>query len=218
MIEDIKKAKFNILLSEEDKTWIFDEYPSLTITKSRLYGEICFQRTDNNITILECYNIEVSLKYNEKSMLPKVRCIDRKIENIAAYLNKKLDDLHINSDNSFCLTIYPKEKDFFSDKEFNIREFFKNLVEPFLYWISYYERFNEAPWADYAHGYLGIIEYIGENEDIVFEEVFNILKSENVSLRKILRVYRQSTCLCGSNLKMRKCHNRIWNGIKKSKN
>jgi len=217
LIEEVKKSKFKIILSDEDKAWLSSEYPSLNIQNKKLSGEICFQRTSDNISILECFNIQVILKYNEKSILPKIICTDEKIENIANELNKKLDDLHINHDNSFCLTVPQKERDFFEDGIFNIRDFFKNLVEPFLYWISYYQRYGKAPWSEYSHGILGIYEYIGEDDSLKFKMMYKILKDEKQSLRKILKLYRQSQCLCGSNIKMRKCHNGIWQGIKKIK-
>lgn len=54
-------------------------------------------------------NIEI-LSHNEQSILPKVKCLDNKIENIAKFLNLKMDQLHTNPDGSFCLTVYPKRK------------------------------------------------------------------------------------------------------------
>ena len=150
-------------------------------------------------------------------MLPKIVCTDDKILKMAKALNKELDDLHINYDKSFCLTVPQKEKDFFEDKRFNIRDYFKNLVEPFLYWISYYERYGKAPWSEYSHGLLGIYEYIGEDDSLTFRMMYKVLKEEKQSLRKIFKIYRQSKCICGSNIKMRKCHNHVWQGIKKIK-
>jgi len=47
--------------------------------------------------------------------------------------------------------------------------------------------------------------------------MYKILKEEKQPLRKILKIYRQSKCICGSNIKMRKCHNQVWQGIKKIK-
>jgi len=218
LIEEVKKSKFKIILSDEDKVWLSSEYPSLVIENHKLSGEICFQRTADNISILECFNIQVILKYDDKSMLPKIICTDDKIVKIAEKLNKKLDDLHINYDKSFCLTVPQKEKFFFEDENFNIRDFFKNLVEPFLYWISYYERYGKAPWNEYSHGILGIYEYIGEDNALTFRRMYKILKEEKQSLRKILQTYRQNKCICGSNIKMRKCHNHVWHAIKKIKN
>ena len=217
MIEEVKKSKFKIILSDEDRVWLSSEYPSLVIENQKLSGEICFQRTADNVSILECFNIQVILKYDDKSMLPKIICTDDKIVKIAKALNKKLDDLHINYDKSFCLTVPQKEKDFFEDKSFNIRDYFKNLVEPFLYWISYYERYGKAPWSEYSHGLLGIYEYIGEDDFLTFRMMYKILREEKQSLRKNLKIYRQSKCICGSNIKMRKCHSQVWQGIKKIK-
>lgn len=224
LIEKVEKSNQEIILSSLDIEWLSEEYPSLKITSKKLKGEICIQRIFNDITILDCFNIEVNLKYNEKSMLPSIRCTDDRIENISKELNKKLNDLHINENGTFCLTIYPEEIKFFKDNQFNIQEYFKNLVEPFLYWVCYYEKYNKAPWSEYAHGYLGIIEYIGDN-DISFRKMYKLLKKEQISLREILNIYRQRKCLCEecelknkSQCKIRNCHPRIWQGIKKIKN
>jgi len=224
LIENIETSKYDIILSTSDIEWLSKEYPALKITSKKLIGEICIQRIFNSITILDCFNIEVNLKYSEKSILPSIRCTDDKIENISKKLNKKLNDLHINENGTFCLTIYPEEKKFFTASQFNIQEYFKNLVEPFLYWVCYYEKYNKAPWNEYAHGYLGIIEYIGDN-NLSFSEMYKLLKKEQVSLRKILHIYRQRKCLCEeyklknkSQSKIRNCHPRIWKGIKKIKN
>lgn len=221
MIDEIKKLNYKINLSKSDQLWIQNEYPNIKISPNKLSGEICFQRTYNNITILDSFNIEIFLSHNEQSILPKVKCLDNKIENIAKFLNLKMDQLHTNPDGSFCLTVYPKEKSFFTNGQFNIQEFFINLLEPYLYWICYYEKYNQAPWGEYSHGSLGIFEFFAE-ENLDFRKIYKILKMNNISLRKILSLYRQSKCICGEKKskvesKIRKCHNKAWNGIVKIK-
>ena len=175
----------------------------------------------NNITILDGFNIEIFLSHNEQSILPKVKCLDNKIENIAKSLNLKMDQLHTNPDGSFCLTVYPKEKSFFTNGQFNIQEFFINLLESYLYWICYYEKYKQAPWGEYSHGSLGIFEFIAE-ENLDFKKVYNILKKNNIPLRKLISIYRQNKCICDesknknkSESKFRNCHKRSWQGIKK---
>lgn len=221
MIDEIKKLNHKIAISDRDKLWIQTEYPNITISSSKLSGEICFQRTYNNITLLDSCNIEILLSHNKQSILPKVKCLDNKIEKIAKSLNLKMDQLHTNADGSFCLTVYPKEKSFFTNEQFNIQEFFTNLLEPYLYWICYYEKYKKAPWGEYSHGSLGIFEFIAE-EDLNFRKIYRILKTNNISLRKVLSLYRQSKCLCGekkskTESKIRKCHNKAWIGIVKIK-
>lgn len=221
MIDEIKKLNYKINLSKSDQLWIQNEYPNIAISPNKLRGEICFQRTYNNITILDSFNIEIFLSHNEQSILPKVKCLDNKIKNIAKSLNFKMDQLHTNPDGSFCLTVYPKEKSFFTNGQFNIQEFFINLLEPYLYWICYYEKYNQAPWGEYSHGSLGIFEFIAE-ENLDFRKIYKILKMNNISLRKILSLYRQSKCICGEKKskvesKIRKCHNKAWVGIVKIK-
>lgn len=221
MIEEIKKLNYKINLSNSDQLWIQNEYPNITISPNKLSGEICFQRTYNNITILDSFKIEIFLSHNEQSILPKVKCLDNKIENIAKSLKLKMDQLHTNPDGSFCLTVYPKEKSFFTNGQFNIQEFFTNLLEPYLYWICYYEKYKQAPWGEYSHGSLGIFEFIAE-EDLDLRKIYKILKTNNISLRKLISIYRQNKCICDesknknkSESKFRNCHKRSWQGIKK---
>lgn len=223
MIDEDKKLNYKITLSERDKHWIKIEHPSIKISSNKLSGEICFQRTYNNITILDSFNIEIFLSHNEQSILPKVKCLDNKIENIAKSLNLKIDQLHTNPDGSFCLTVYPKEKSFFTNGQFNIQEFFTNLLEPYLYWICYYEKYKQKPWGEYSHGFLGILEFIAD-ENLNFREMYNILVKSKIPVRKILMYYRQSKCLCQESKdktktkgKIRNCHNQAWQGIKKIK-
>jgi len=224
MIDVLTKEKYKIKLSKDDISWIEKEYPSLKVQNDIIKGEICFHRAFNNIPILDCFNIKIILKTNEKSMLPKVICIDNRIKNISAKLNLPLDKLHINSDNSFCLTLYLNEKNFFTNGKFNIKEFFKNLLEPYLYWLSFYEKFQSPPWGEYSHGTLGVLEYIGEN-DLSIKEIFKIIRENNMDIRKILATYRQNFCICGyykkyddyKNKKIRNCHPNVWKGIKKIK-
>ncbi|QCD44479.1 hypothetical protein [Campylobacter mucosalis] len=75
-----------------EKEWLCKNYPDLRIAKDRIAGKICFDRSYNDIKIV---------------------------------------------DDSFCLTVYPKEKSFFT-----------NLLEPY--------------WGEYFHGVLGLLEFIAE--------------------------------------------------------
>lgn len=221
-IADVQeKPNYFIRLSENDKTWLQQKYPNLKVSSRNISGELCFQREYDGVAILDCFNVEIILEHNKLSMLPKVRCLDERMINIVKLLNlTQKDQLHINPDDSFCLTVYPKEKSLFVDGVFNIQTFFEKLLEPYLYWVSFYERYRRPPWGEYSHGMLGLLEYIGET-DIDFRGIYKILKEQNKPLRKMLSIYRQSYCFCDdkskskSKRKIRNCHNGAWQGIKK---
>lgn len=207
-----------LMLSNAETQWLHKNYPDLIISQDTICGEICFCREYEGINIIDNFKIKIILKTKEPSMLPKVGCMDDKIQNIAKRLNKKLDELHVNSDDSFCLTVYPKEKSFFTGGIFNIQEFFEKLLEPYLYWISFYAKHNKSPWGEYSHGELGILEFIAE-ENLDFRSMYKIIKNnKETKLREIVNMCRQNYCQVCKNkskkTKLRKCHYKAWSGAK----
>ncbi|WP_159070909.1 hypothetical protein [Campylobacter concisus] len=210
-----------LVLCNTEKEWLCKNYPDLEILKDRIAGKICFYRSCNDIKIVDNFSITIFLKIYSPSILPKVINSDNKIINIAKAINKNLDELHINSDGSFCLTVYPKEKSFFTNGIFNIQEFFTNLLEPYLYWVSFYNKYGKAPWGEYSHGVLGLLEFIAE-ENLDFRSMYKIIKyNREINFRDIIDICRQSGCLCCKNKfkknKIRKCHYQAWRGVKKIK-
>lgn len=203
-----------VCLTEKDLSWLKAEHPKMEIYSDKLIGDFYFHRIFNDIPILDRFFIEILLKHDERSMLPKVKCLDDRIKNIAKTLGLKMDQLHINSDGTFCLTVQPKERSFFSCGSFNLKEFFSELLEPYLYWICFYEKNEKAPWGEYSHGKLGILEFIAE-ENLNPLETRKILKDHNISEAEILSTSRQSQCWCNKQNKMRKCHQKALDGIKK---
>ncbi|HFU76852.1 MAG TPA: hypothetical protein ENK66_11475 [Arcobacter sp.] len=203
----------DIILSNEDIEWINTQYPNLTvdILNKNISGDISFKRDYEKYEISDTYSIRISLEKKGISILPKVISISDKIRDIAKKYNIDLDDLHINSDGSFCLVIDDREEELF-ENGFTIKEFFQNSLEPFLFQMSYYEREGKFPWGEYAHGRLGYIELYAEN-GISLDKLLSFFdKREIISL--VLKT-RQSDCLCGSGKKMRKCHPLIFKGIQK---
>lgn len=210
-----------IVLCDAEKEWLCKNYPDLKILKDRIAGKIYFYRSYNGIKIVDDFSIVIFLKTHIPSIIPKVINLDDKIKNIAKAINKNTDELHMNSDGSFCLTVYPKEKSFFANGIFNIQDFFINLLEPYLYWVSFYNKYGRAPWGEYSHGVLGLLEFIAE-ENLNFRSMYKIIKyNGEINFRDIVGICRQSSCLCCKNKfkksKIRKCHYQAWCGIKKVK-
>jgi hypothetical protein len=205
----------DIILSKKDIEWIKTHYPNLKIDilDKSIFGDISFKRHYEEYEIEDTYSIKIFLKTKGRSILPKVIATSHKIRDIAKKYNIKLDDLHINNDSSFCLTIEDKEKELFKNG-FTIEEFFDKSLEPFLFQMSYYDKEGKFPWGEYAHGRLGYIERFAENAISLDKLLRFFEKKEIVSL--VLK-NRQSYCLCGSGKKMRKCHPLIFKGIEKIK-
>jgi hypothetical protein len=120
-------------LSDSEIDWIEGFYPALKIDKSSIDGEISFKRNYQGVEIEDSYLISIDLKKHQNSILPKVREIGNRLSQFSEESNLPLADLHINPDDSFCLTIPPEEQKFFIDEEFNWQEFFTNALEPFLF-------------------------------------------------------------------------------------
>ena len=205
----------DIILNNGDIEWIHTQYPNLTvdILNKNISGDISFKRDYEGYEISDTYSIRIYLEKKGLSILPKVISISNKIRNIAKKYNMKLDDLHINTDGSFCLAIQDKEEQSFQNG-FTIQEFFNNILEPFLFQMSYFDRKGKFPWGEYAHGRLGYIELYAENE-VSLDKVLSFF--DNREITSLVLKNRQSECLCGSGKKMRKCHPLIYRGIMKIK-
>lgn len=202
-------------LTKEDIEWIETRYPKFKITADKKYieGELSFTRGYKGYEISDSYDVKVSLNINNRTMLPKVYETSDKIQKIAKIYNKRLSDLHINPDNSFCLGIPEREAEIF-ENAFTVKEFFIKSVEQFLFQMSFYAQKGYFPWGEYAHGYLGYLETYAEGK-IDIQQLLSEL--EKYEILAFMNTNRQSKCLCGSGQKLRICHPLIFQGINKIK-
>ena len=203
-----------ILLSKNNLTWILKKYPSFRYNSNKLelIGDMFFDRSFDSKRIQDVYSIKILLKAKTNSVLPQCFHIGNKIKKISSELQISLRDLHINDDDSICLMIDECEQAYFPDG-FKIIDFFENILEPYLYWISFYRKYNQPPWDDYAHGKLGYLELYAEGI-ICFEK----LKSKvSYDWNKISKIKGHHLCICNSNKKLRNCHKKIYQAIYKIK-
>ncbi len=203
------------LLREVDTGWIKTQYPKLSIdaVNNKIEGELSFKISFNGYKIEDAYMVKVDFDKLDSNGLPKVFETSGKIYDIARKYKVESEDLHINPDGSFCITIQGKEKELFHNA-FTLQEFFQNGIEMFLFQMSYFDNEGKFPWGEYAHGYLGHLEYYAEGEIDIQELISRLTKVEII---KTLLLNRQSECLCGSRKKLRKCHPMILRGINKMK-
>ncbi len=229
------------MLSENVVKQIRKLYPSLKyITengKNRLKGSLDFRACYNNSNekfiidpsekmiisdtyIDDKYDIEIEFLRGFPKQFPLVREVGRRIQQIAEkYSLKDVRDLHINKNqnNAICLCPQPAEKLKYPD-EIDLVHFMNNLVVPFFYGLSYYNKFGSWPWNEYPHGDLGIFEFYGENKEkndlslakrcyeCLTEQYEKYITNKNV-------VKGHSPCICGSKEKFRKCHKVALEGI-----
>ena len=205
----------DIILSQEDTEWINTKYPRLKIdpVSKNMIGDINFTRSYESYEVSDSYTIKIALKTSGTSMLPKVYEVSDKIMNTAIRHEKDMEDLHINTDGSFCLSIQDREDEFFEDK-FTIQEFMQKAIEPFLFQMSYFDREGKFPWGEYAHGYLGYLELYAEGK-INLDRLIDVMHKKEII--QILLKNRQSSCLCGSGKKLRICHPVVFRAVNKIK-
>lgn len=229
------------MLSENVVKQIRKLYPSLKyITengKNCLKGSLNFRACYNNSNeefiidpsekmiisdtyINDKYDIEIEFLRGFPKQFPLVKEVGGRIQQIAEkYSLKDVTDLHINKNqnNAICLCPQPAEKLKYPD-EIDLVHFMNNLVVPFFYGLSYYNKSGSWPWNEYPHGDLGIFEFYGENKEkndlslakrcyeCLTEQYEKYITNKNV-------VKGHSPCICGSKEKFRKCHKVALEGI-----
>ena len=198
-----------------DTEWVKDQYPKMNIDfiNNRIEGKLSFKINNDGYKISDSYVIRIDFNKYDSNGFPQVFEISGKIYDIAKKYKIETGELHINPDGDFCLGI-PKKEVGISHDTFSLRDFFENHVEMFLYQMSYYNKEGIFPWGEYAHGYLGHIEYYAEGE-IDLKEL--IVRLDKIEIMTALMINRQSKCLCGSGEKLRKCHPQVFRGINKMK-
>lgn len=238
---------FNLTINNEDKQWLQDNYPTLKIQDGRdgiieIVGVLSFNMAflgqgkpyiinppgdySEGIKIQDKYQIRIELKKSDFSDLPQVYEIGSRLNNIAQSRNLRTVDLHINPSGAVCLCIKPEEAGYLPSG-FNLRDFFQNLVIPFFYAQSYFEKNNSWPWGQYSHGGIGLIEWYLRNQNQgpeVIKELFDRLKRDKNCWPMFQRLLRSKNaikghteCICGKKEKLRDCHPEIFKGIWKLK-
>lgn len=180
---------------------------------------------DGGQRIQDKYQIEIALKTSEHSNLPQVYERNDRIKLVASAKSRKLEDLHINPNGAACLCLNTKEKEHLPNG-FNIPDFFHNLVIPFFYGQSCFEKNGVWPSEQYGHGIAGLLEGFFERKDVPKKEVESFIdylkpRQEWQLIQKILtskkRVKGHYPCICGSSKKFRNCHKDALQGLWKLK-
>ena len=143
-----------------------------------------------NRLICDVFEIEICLVILNVNGWPKVYEVGKRHCEIAQKCNVEIADLHINpEDNTCCLGIKRPE-----NRTFSIKSFIHERIIPFLYRLSYVEKFGidvsrNDRWKEYSHSKEGMKEYLAE--------MINYARSNPG---------RNSLCPCNSGRKYKKCH------------
>ncbi|MCP6718762.1 MAG: hypothetical protein KJI71_00840 [Patescibacteria group bacterium] len=205
-----------IELTLDDITWLKKKYPKLKFHREKnvIRGELSFNRKYGSVGIKDSYFLEIKLQSKENSILPQVKEFGGKIKRISEKLAKPLIDLHVNPDGTLCPCIFEKEKAYFPTG-FKMQVFFEQILEPYLYWISYTQKYKISPWEEYAHGNLGYLELYAE-EYINLEKLREYFSEKE--LQKIKKAKGHHQCLCKREKELKNCHKLIYSAIYKLKN
>jgi hypothetical protein len=206
----------DIILTNDDINYIKQKYPNLTINAKLITWDITFIVEYKWTIITDTYKIVILLETRQNSILPIVRDIWWRIDKIAEKYNKKFEDIHVNRDKSFCLTIDKIELDYFTNRTFNIPDFFEKVLEPYLYWMSFFEKNWRFPFWEYSHWYLWYIELFDEWK-LSLEELINVLNENWKDIKNCVNMKWHHLCICWSWDKIRNCHPTIFSAFYKLK-
>ena len=194
-------------ISDDEIKWLKVHFPNLQYDeKSRkIVGELDFCAAysdesrkviigdladETDFLIRDVFEVEICLDDLDMNGWPKVHEVGKRHCEIARKCNVDIIDLHINpEDNTCCLGIRRAE-----NRTLRIKFFIHERVIPFLYRLSYVEKFgigvsSNDRWEEYSHGDEGIKEYLAE--------IVNFARSNPG---------RNSLCPCDSGKKYKRCH------------
>lgn len=236
-----------INLSAADIEWLRDNYPSLKISQEdqaiRLQGLLGFglyfepskpqliynppaKYHSDKYLVKDVYKIQIKFLRNGNSILPQVREIGGRLESFSKKSGINMADLHVQPNGTLCLCPrQEEERRMPSGLDLDI--LFSELIIPFFYSHSFFEKYNNRPWKDYSHGTLGTLEYYARSyvgRDLTFaektlvalEENYNLSLAEYYSqlLRSIIKLGK-AQCPCESGKKFKDCHKEAFEGLKK---
>jgi hypothetical protein len=186
-------------------------YPN-SLVSGYIINPTTISDTESGTTLEDVYEIVISL--NDSEALPEVRETGGRLaKTLTKWKVEDRADLHFYGDGSLCLCVgteIPKHL----PRGFNIPDFFNNLLVPFFFYQSYFEKFGKEPWSSYGHGDMGILEsFQNESEateiisdDTVKRYLSHLSSKTKGKLDTGVLMKGHHLCICGSMKIARKCH------------
>ncbi len=182
-------------------------------------GTLAFTGRYDSIRIKDSFEICIELSGSSK-IFPSVKEIGGRIERIrvARSLRNK-QDLHVNPNETICLCPKPEEKRRFP-KKVDLRKFINELVIPYFFALSYFEKTGKWAWGQYSHGPTGIMEYYldhrNDNDLKLLDDCLMAIgiNPKERSIKPYAQLNGREPCVCGSGLKSKKCHPKALNGFR----
>lgn len=185
----------DIKITERDVEELRKIFPdlSLSITRQQVWGTLSIQCSyDENSRKLsddesrenflqDKYEIRIDFNKQSTFGFPRVEEESEKIKKFSINRAIKLNDLHVEDDDSCCLGVFPEYK------WQGVCQFIIDKLIPYFYWQTFRRVYGREPWAGLAHGVDGIREQL---QKLTPPEARN---------------NRNSRCNCGSGLKYKRC-------------
>ncbi len=216
-------------ISDDEIEEIGRRHPYLILTREQELlgwkGVLYFNRSYEGVVIEDSFEVAIAVPATYPTTLPFVWETGGRLREIAEKWRDKvlgLADLHVYPSNgSVCLGA-PLELQERCPLGAPFFQFIDDLVVPYFYGLSHFEKHGRWPWGERSHGILGLLESYGERriecprEDVVLQ-VHQLRKCNNSrEVRKYLRRHKdQRLCLCGKNRLFAECHTLAWNGLLK---
>ena len=180
-----------------------DTNVSVLQNEIEIIGRIRFDQKYKDIQLQDEYLIQILFPLNFPDQIPIVREINGRIKSSADYHNDKERD-------GFCLGV-PGEihNKICNSPTFNY--FIAEIVVPFLYANTFYEKYKKYPWPTREHCSKGIIEYYQSlfkfnDEKVTQNFLLNIAFFKN-------SISGHNLCPCGSGKKFKDCHRKEYTDL-----
>ena len=192
--------KTNPSFFTEEQERLAINYPSLNFITE---DNTIFIRGKLQIAKIAAFDIEIKLPDDYPVFLPDVKELGGKIP-IA-------DDRHVNENGTCCLTVPAKMYQNLG-KSYSIIDFIDKFVVPFFANQVHYEIHGVWANGDYSHGRQGIFEFYAELLQI--KNVKRVTDLMKIALQTFPKLSQK--CPCGSEKRLKKCHNVQISNLKKS--
>ena len=218
------------MLTDQDKTWLSQQYPGLVVDAGKISGEINFTATYNKQSS-RFLQVEVGTDDGVGGMRLSGRFKIR-IEERSDTSNSKLPalfvegvdhvaDRHFNQTDLGGCVCNPLEEDDFLQPRFEFQKYLKELVIPFLYGQLFFTQEKHWPWPEYAHGGVGLLEAYSKNPiQTKAEECLQKISREPSLWSKVKPLLLQKSnikghvlCPCPKHDHLRRCHPNVLKGL-----
>ncbi len=211
------------VFSDEEIAAVKTRYPGLVRAgPDVVQGTLRMEAVYNGETLSGDFQIRITATNPNSDVLPALYETGGRTAAIAAAHGiTDLRTLHRNRDGTACVCVKQIERRKYPPGS-DLLVFVENLAVPYLYWLTYYERYGEGPWKDYAHGGLGLLEFYSEDtEPQTTEGIREILPTLRRELnwqeyhKQLRKPSGDRACLCGSGKPFRTCHKKAWQGVER---